>query len=66
MKRNPCINKEEQFLRNKIVNEPKDVQFLRKGTINQWKNTMSAEIIEKFDKWIENNTKNSDINNLFE
>ncbi|XP_065205377.1 luciferin sulfotransferase-like [Planococcus citri] len=65
MKQNPCINKQEQFLRNKIVNEPKDVQFLRKGEINEWKKTMSPEIVELFDKWIEKNTKNSDVDTLF-
>lgn len=66
MRQNPCINKEQQFLRNKIVNDPKDAQFLRKGTINEWKSTMSAEIVEMFDKWTEKNTKNSDVGVLFE
>jgi len=28
--------------------------------VNQWKNRMSPELIEKFDKWIEKNTEGTD------
>lgn len=35
--------------------------FIRKGIVGDWKNYMSPELSEKFDKWIEENTRNTDL-----
>lgn len=36
-------------------------KFIRKGQIGDWKNYMSAEMSDKFDKWIELNTRDTDL-----
>lgn len=41
--------------------ENNDVKFIRKGQIGDWKNHISEELSKKFDKWIEKNTKESDL-----
>ncbi|CAH0554474.1 unnamed protein product [Brassicogethes aeneus] len=36
--------------------------FIRKGIVGDWKNVMSEEMAEKFDKWIEENTRGTGLN----
>lgn len=35
--------------------------FIRKGIVGDHKNHMSPQMIERFDKWIEENTKGTDL-----
>ncbi|CAH0554475.1 unnamed protein product [Brassicogethes aeneus] len=35
--------------------------FIRKGIVGDWKNYMSHELSERFDKWIEENTRGTDL-----
>ncbi|XP_066248128.1 luciferin sulfotransferase-like [Euwallacea similis] len=41
--------------------EKSGTHFIRKGIVGDHKNYMSAEMIERFDKWIEKNTKGTDL-----
>ncbi len=35
----------------KLVSKAEDVNFIRKGISGQWKESMSDQLIAKFDKW---------------
>lgn len=54
----------ENILNNKTTREgferPK-YHFIRKGETGDWKNHMSLEMSKKFDKWIEENTRGTDL-----
>lgn len=52
MKYNPYVNYEDFF---KLVNLKGS--FMRSGTVGSYKQMMSSELIEKFDKWTLENTK---------
>lgn len=63
MKDNPALNKEKtvEYIRDMGVYgdfKPDDGRFIRNGNVGQWKESMSEEMIEKFDKWIVDNLKN--------
>lgn len=60
MRRNTSLNKEEQMLRSKIASKPEEVQFIRRGITNEWKEMMNVSLAEKFDDWIRSNLESSD------
>lgn len=60
----------ENMLKNQAVNKQTywkaegaeintSYKFIRKGQIGDWKNYMSAEMSDRFDKWIELNTRDT-------
>ena len=52
MKANPAVNYEEAIEINKRFKLiEKEGEFMRSGKLNQWKDTMSREMIEQFDTW---------------
>lgn len=53
MAANPAINLETILNRN---NGP-DTKFIRKGKVGDWKNYMNEDLSQKFDEWIEKNSK---------
>lgn len=53
MKNNPSTN----FQPMKSRDADPNAQFIRKGIVGDFKNIMSPETIEEFDKWIEENNK---------
>ncbi|EEB14513.1 conserved hypothetical protein [Pediculus humanus corporis] len=62
MKNNPSVNYEAILEVNRIYNLiPADGEFMRKGTGGEWKEKMPNEIVEKFNKWIETNLKERNI-----
>lgn len=57
MKNNPSVNYEAVIEVNRNFDlVPADGEFMRKGTGGEWKGKMSPEMIETFDKWIEEHT----------
>lgn len=61
MRQNPSVNFENMIKLNKMCNlTTADGQFIRSGTVDQWKESMSPEMIQRFDEWIADNIKNSD------
>ncbi|XP_014225888.1 estrogen sulfotransferase, testis isoform-like [Trichogramma pretiosum] len=56
MKKNPAVNREVNIKWMKSQSKV-DGEFMRSGTVGQWKETMSEEMIEKFDAWIIENLK---------
>lgn len=51
MKSNPAVNYEEHIILNKqmkLINV--DGEFIRSGKVDQWKEEMPDNVIEKFDK----------------
>lgn len=60
MQQNPAVNLEVMWNpEGKETNTTN--KFIRKGQIGDWKNYMSAEMSDKFDKWIELNTHDTDL-----
>ncbi|XP_058803922.1 luciferin sulfotransferase-like [Phymastichus coffea] len=60
MKANPAVNYEEVVeLNKKYKLIETDGQFMRSGQLNQWKGTMSDDVIAKFDSWTAKNLKSS-------
>ena len=57
-KKNPAVNAQEL---QALGYFKKDGAFVRKGEIGDWKNHFDVEIQEKFDNWIENNLKGTDL-----
>lgn len=59
MKENPAVNLEpllnHKYGDNFCVRTGKS--FIRKGEIGGWKNCFNEDLIQKFDKWIEENSK---------
>lgn len=43
-----------------------DTKFIRKGQIGDWKNYMSNEVSNRFDQWIEDNTRGSGLSFQYE
>ncbi|XP_039285780.1 luciferin sulfotransferase [Nilaparvata lugens] len=62
MKENPALNL-EAFLKVKngenFQSKDDNEKFIRKGVIGDWKNYMSPELSAKFDKWMEENLKDT-------
>ncbi|XP_015516478.1 luciferin sulfotransferase-like [Neodiprion lecontei] len=53
MAANPAINLEHMIGHRDNV----DAKFIRKGRVGDWRNYMNDELAQKFDEWIEINTK---------
>lgn len=54
MQKNPAVNITSYLPVN--GEKDKNVQFIRKGQIGDWKNYMSDELSARFDEWIRQNT----------
>ena len=62
MKGNPAVNYEDAVVWNKKLNLTNtNGDFMRNGCLNQWKNNMSEDTIELFNKWIAENCQGSDL-----
>nr|CAH7740801.1 unnamed protein product [Callosobruchus chinensis] len=66
MKNNKAVNNERMVKKRREILglERTDENHIRKGKADSYKEEMTAELIEKMDKWIEENTKNTDFNVL--
>ncbi|XP_014215929.1 sulfotransferase 1C4-like [Copidosoma floridanum] len=62
MKTNPAVNREKSIdaVKNKKIfgNFEVEGEFIRSGTVGQWKNIMDSDMIKQFDEWIDQNLKN--------
>lgn len=54
MQKNPAVNIESYV--PLIGDKDKNVQFIRKGQIGDWKNYMSSELSARFDEWTKHHT----------
>lgn len=64
MKKNPALNLEPilAMMDKAPLNENNpDQTFIRKGKVGDWKNYMSEELSEKFDKFTEENLKGTSL-----
>lgn len=63
MKNNPAVNYEEAVeINRKFKLIEKEGKFMRSGKINQWKETMNNEMINKFDNWTNDCLKDKNFN----
>ncbi|CAG9759669.1 unnamed protein product [Ceutorhynchus assimilis] len=61
MKNNPSVNYEMVTEMNKKFKLTESTgEFMRSGSVGGYKAAMTSEMVEKFDKWIEKNTINTD------
>ncbi|XP_011684337.1 PREDICTED: sulfotransferase 1C4-like [Wasmannia auropunctata] len=57
----------ENFRKNPMVNQPSPSStmnpeaFIRQGQVNSWKEMFTSEIEEKFNKWVADNLKDTDL-----
>lgn len=67
MEKNQSVNLEPIVFKDPLVKEQIDretynkVKFIRKGQVGDWQNYFSPETNAKFDKWIEESFKNTDL-----
>uniref|UniRef100_A0A1A9W5Q1 Sulfotransferase domain-containing protein n=1 Tax=Glossina brevipalpis TaxID=37001 RepID=A0A1A9W5Q1_9MUSC len=74
MQKNPAVNLEPLLNQTDIngngvqmtTNSCSDIQFIRKGQIGDWKNYISTEMSQRFDEWIDQNTKGSGLSFEYE
>lgn len=59
MKKNENVNYDASSLGSSSV-DVEERTFIRKGIVGDYKNWMDAELVKEFDRWIEENTKNTD------
>lgn len=59
MKENPAVNLQPvmDYKYGKDFYERTGKSFIRKGEVGGWKNCLNEDLIQKFDKWIEENSK---------
>lgn len=55
MQANPAVNMEPLMQNSVNIDDHAPVKFIRKGEIGDWKNYMSDEMSERFDRWIDKN-----------
>ncbi|XP_048507812.1 uncharacterized protein LOC105685831 [Athalia rosae] len=66
MKANPAVNYEGVVELNKTLKcIEHEGKFMRSGKVDQWKGDMSAETIERFDNWTDENLKNTGLSLMF-
>ena len=56
---NPYVNNED--LKEKCLMHKDRGNFIRKGTIGDWKNHFSPEMTTRFDKWLQEKLKGTDL-----
>lgn len=62
MRNNPSLNNKAFHEKVKQVNNNNyEGSFINKGTVGRHKEVLSSETIEMLDKWIEENTKGTDL-----
>lgn len=63
MQRNKAVNLDEIIYAGKDRNENDkcQVKFIRKGQIGDWKNYFTNEMSERFDKWIAEHSKDTEL-----
>ncbi|CRL07158.1 CLUMA_CG020149, isoform A [Clunio marinus] len=67
MEKNSSVNletivfRDQEFKTNIDSEQYNKVKFIRKGCVGDWQNYFTSEINEKFDKWIEEQLKSSDM-----
>lgn len=74
MQQNPAVNLEPVLKMKRaergVVEEEKEpengVKFIRKGQIGDWRNYMSPELSDRFDKWTMEATMGSDLRFVYE
>lgn len=59
LRENKCFNFEQIIERKNY--EQNGTRFVRKGIVGDWKNHMSDTMAAKFDKWIEESTRGTDL-----
>ncbi|XP_055376533.1 luciferin sulfotransferase [Condylostylus longicornis] len=69
MQSNPAVNL-DPIINNPIIQNGiecsdngncEQIKFIRKGQIGDWKNYIKGDLLERFDEWIEKNTKGTDL-----
>lgn len=63
MQKNPAVNL-DPLINHEANNVPKNndtEKFIRKGKIGDWRNYINREMSDKFDIWIEENTRGSNL-----
>lgn len=64
MKENPAVNL-EPIMRQSFGDEyldGTDLRFIRRGEVGDWRNYMTDDMSQKFDKWTEQNLKGTGLN----
>jgi hypothetical protein len=62
MKNNPSVNYEAAIEINRRFNlTPADGHFMRSGQVGNYKEAMSPELIEEFDRWTQENLAGSEL-----
>jgi estrone sulfotransferase len=59
MRKNPSVNL-DPIMAKKFGSDffqKRELHFIRKGEVGDWKNHMTPEIAARFDTWIEENTR---------
>lgn len=61
MRKNPSVNVEHILnLKRKNGEKVGDGQFLRAGVVGKYKTEMSEDVVEEFDRWIEENIRDTE------
>lgn len=64
MRKNKYVNNEEFISELQKISKSNFQGFINKGEVGGHKKVMSVDMINKFDKWIEENTKGSGLSFL--
>ena len=63
MKKNPAVNKQQHVEEIKTLtgSNNSEFAFMRKGETGDWKNHLTEDQLQRMDKWIEDQSKDSDL-----
>lgn len=61
MKMNAAVNSDPLTDAMAKLNSNKDVSFLRKGAVDQWKSELSQAVIDRFEKWESENLQDTNL-----